>query len=71
MVRVTNEGVTALINAEGVETARLPRFSPAVLTGEVQPQQGLTPYARFGDGPLWALALGLLGLALRGHRRDV
>ena len=43
----------------------------AVLTGEVQPQRGLTPYARFGDGPLWALALGLLGLALRGHRRDV
>jgi len=71
MVRVTNDGVTALINAQGAETARLPRFSPAVLTGEVQPQQGLTPYARFGDGPLWALALGLLGLALRGHRRDV
>ena len=71
MVRVTNDGVTALINAKGAETARLPRFSPAVLTGEVQPQRGLTPYARFGDGPLWALALGLLGLALRGHRRDV
>ena len=71
MVRVTNDGVTALINAKGEERVRLPRFSPAVLTGEVQPQQGLTPYARFGDGPLWALALGLLGLALRGHRRDV
>lgn len=71
MVRVTNDGVTALINAQGEETARLPRFSPAVLTGAVEPQRGLTPYARFGDGPLWALALGLLGLALRGHRRDV
>jgi apolipoprotein N-acyltransferase len=71
MARVTNDGVTALINAQGEETARLPRFRAAVLTGTVQPQRGLTPYARFGDGPLWALALGLLGLALRGHRRDV
>ena len=39
MVRVTNDGVTALINAQGEEMDRLPRFSPAVLRGWCCPSE--------------------------------
>lgn len=70
LLRVTNDGMTALVDHRGQEQARLPRFEAGVLQGEIQPQQGLTPYARFGEGPLWALALGLLLWAVRGHRED-
>jgi apolipoprotein N-acyltransferase len=43
--------------------AKLPQFQEAVLRAEVQPMTGLTPYARFGNYPVVAGALGLLALA--------
>jgi apolipoprotein N-acyltransferase len=61
MLRATNDGVTALIGYDGSVIDRLPQFRPAVLAGSVQPRGGLTPYVRFGNGPL--LLLLLLGFA--------
>jgi apolipoprotein N-acyltransferase len=62
MLRATNDGVTALIDYDGSLLATLPQFQPAVLTGQVQPRTGLTPYLRFGNWPV--LALLWLGVAL-------
>ncbi len=62
MLRATNDGVTALIAHDGTLIGELPQFRPGVLTGRVAPRSGLTPYVRFGNGPVLAL-LGL-GLAL-------
>jgi apolipoprotein N-acyltransferase len=61
MLRATNDGITALIAYDGTLLATLPQFQPGVLTGVVEPRQGLTPYARTGNGPL--LAVLVLGLA--------
>ncbi|MDX1404689.1 MAG: apolipoprotein N-acyltransferase [Woeseiaceae bacterium] len=65
-VRATNTGISAFISADGAVSDTLPQFSSAVATAEVQPRQGLTPYARFGNLPvlllLW-LALLLLSAA--------
>jgi apolipoprotein N-acyltransferase len=61
MLRATNDGVTALIGYDGSVIARLPQFRQAVLSGTVQPRDGLTPYMRFGNVPL--LLLLLLGIA--------
>jgi apolipoprotein N-acyltransferase len=60
MIRGTNTGISALIDAEGRVTARSGLFTREVLRGEIQPQQGHTPAARFGP---W-LALLLAGLLL-------
>ncbi len=70
MLRATNDGVTALIEHDGSVLATLPQFQPDVLTGEVQPRTGLTPYVRFGNGPILAvLWLGVVFIAVL-HRRS-
>lgn len=68
MLRATNTGITALVDARGRVVARAPRFSPAVLRGEVPPMVGETPYVRWGNGPtlLWMSGLALSGLWLGG-----
>ncbi|WP_263144203.1 apolipoprotein N-acyltransferase [Pseudomonas sp. RIT-PI-AD] len=60
MIRATNNGVTALIDPQGRITAQIPQFQPAVLYGEVQPMQGLTPYLHWRSWPLAILCAVLL-----------
>jgi apolipoprotein N-acyltransferase len=67
MLRATNTGITAVIAPNGTVVAQLPPFTQGVLQAEVTAYQGLTPYARFGNGP--ALTLMLLLLAAAIHRR--
>ncbi|WP_220811936.1 apolipoprotein N-acyltransferase [Pseudomonas paralcaligenes] len=69
MIRATNNGVTALIDPQGRITAQIPQFQQAVLYGDVQPMQGLTPYLRWRAWPLVVLCVGLLGWALWARRK--
>lgn len=52
MVRGTNNGISALIDADGSLSAQTRQFKQQVLTGEIQLYSGETPYARFGNGAL-------------------
>lgn len=63
VVRATNTGATAAIDAKGRVTSRLPWFTHGTLVAEVTPMQGMTPYARWGNAPAVVLALGLLAWA--------
>ncbi|MCC6473730.1 MAG: apolipoprotein N-acyltransferase [Burkholderiales bacterium] len=72
MIRATNTGVTAIIDARGRMLARLPGFTEGVLAGSVQPRQGATPYVRTGNAPvlvLCALALAAALAAALGGRK--
>ena len=60
LLRATNTGVTAIIDAGGKVQAEAPQFEVYALSGAVQPMQGMTPYARFGN----VSAIGLVSLAL-------
>ena len=67
MLRATNTGITALIDAQGRVVKRVPAFEPAVLRGEIQPMRGTTPYVEWGNRPVLLLMLLLLlaGLLVR------
>jgi len=68
MLRATNTGMTAIIDAQGHVDAVLPAFETGVLQGSVQAYQGMTPYARFGNWLALGLMAGLTILGLAGRR---
>ena len=57
MLRATNTGITAIIDHHGNVRASLPQFVRRALSGDVQPRQGLTPYARLGNWPVLGFML--------------
>ena len=61
MMRVTTNGVSALIDHKGNIISRSPQFEAHVVTGLVQPRIGSTPYVKWGNYPV--LVLILFGLA--------
>lgn len=71
MVRSTNTGISALIDADGRVLERSGLFSREVVRGTIEPHQGQTPAARLGEGPavLAALLLVLAGVAAGRLRR--
>lgn len=62
LVRVTNTGLTSVINPKGEMLENLPLFSPGVLTAKVALLEGETPYVRFGDWFAWLSTLISLGI---------
>ena len=67
MMRVTNSGITAYIDAQGHIVKRLPQNVDGVLQVDFVPTQGQTPYGHLGNLPLYALLLltAIVGWALR------
>lgn len=62
MVRATNNGISALIDAKGHIIAQAPQFEAATLSGTVELFSGRTPWSRWGDWPLLLLC-GLILMA--------
>ncbi|HWU69153.1 MAG TPA: apolipoprotein N-acyltransferase, partial [Stenotrophobium sp.] len=63
VLRASNTGVSAIIDANGRLQAQTGFFTQEILRGEAQPRSGETPYVRWGDRPLWVLSVILIGLA--------
>jgi len=62
MMRVTTNGVSALINYKGEIMSRSPQFKAHVVSGMVQPRTGATPYVLWGNNPiLLIIFFGLIG----------
>jgi apolipoprotein N-acyltransferase len=70
MLRATNTGATAIIDARGKVAAQLPYLTAGALTGEVQGYEGTTPFIRYGNWPALVLAGLLLLAAVFFRRRD-
>lgn len=73
LIRATNTGISALIGPDGRVRLRSGHYTTEVLRGQVTPRAGQTPYARWRDAPLWALAVLTLLTAVwtrgRGSRQ--
>ena len=66
MLRATNTGATAIINARGEVEAQLPYLTVGALNGQVQGYKGTTPFIRYGNWPaLWLAGLLLLAALLK------
>jgi apolipoprotein N-acyltransferase len=70
MLRSTNTGISAIIDHGGRVRVRSPMFERHVLSGEVVPMEGMTPFARAGNAAAVVPALAaLVGALLLGGRR--
>ncbi|WP_130834385.1 apolipoprotein N-acyltransferase [[Erwinia] mediterraneensis] len=69
LLRSTNNGVTAVVDASGEIQHILPQFTRDVLVARVTPTAGETPYARAGLWPVWIMTL-LAGLVALLRRRQ-
>ncbi len=63
LLRATTNGISAIVDYKGRTIKRSPQFETAVITAQVQPRQGATPYVRFGNLPVLLLVMMLLVLA--------
>jgi len=64
LLRATNTGITAIIDHQGRVQGRLPQFERSVLSGTVQPRQGVTPYVRWLDWPVLMMVAVVAGRCL-------
>ena len=65
MLRVTTNGISAIVDHHGLVRARSRQFEAAVLTGTIQPRTGATPYVRFGNIPVIVLLFLTVFVGLR------
>lgn len=69
LLRVANDGISAVIDHRGEILDTLPNFQPGVLRAEVQPREGLTPYARVGNWLVIVLSFAFVVVAIVMARR--
>ena len=70
MIRAANNGLSAVINWRGGVDHLAPQFTQAVITANIQPRFGKTPYLIYGDRPTFilCLVLGLFGVLLGARK---
>lgn len=69
LARATNTGITAVIAPTGNLKERIPQFETGVLSAEITPMQGATPYVRMGNLPVLIGLGAALGAAYLVDRR--
>ena len=68
MIRSTNNGITALIDHNGLLVEELEPFEEGVMRGELRIMKGETPYYYYGYGPLVLSCLIFVFVLFMRHR---
>jgi apolipoprotein N-acyltransferase len=71
LLRVTNTGVTSLVNAKGEVAQAQPTFTPAVMHSELDILTGETYYVRFGDWFAWGITIISAAILLFNFKRTL
>jgi apolipoprotein N-acyltransferase len=67
-IRSTNTGISAFIGFDGKLLDVGKQFEPELMTADIEPRRGMTPYAGAGNTPIIAICLIIVaGFWLR-HR---
>ncbi|MDM8545397.1 apolipoprotein N-acyltransferase [Candidatus Venteria ishoeyi] len=67
LLRATNTGITAIIDAHGKVVTQMPQFQQGVIRARIQPRSGATPYALEGNIPLLFIMIVFLGIGIILH----
>ena len=67
VIRATNDGLTAFIDATGRIQSSLNRFERGTLTYDVIPADTITPYSKAGEFPLIVLLILILGVSRKNN----
>jgi apolipoprotein N-acyltransferase len=67
LLRATNTGISAIIDADGQLLARTRQSHAEAVSATIEPRTGATPYVRWGNWPVVVVAAALMLLA-RLHR---
>lgn len=62
VMRGTNNGITAMVDHRGNITHQLEQFTTAVLTGEISPRNGETPFSKLASWPIVIFSLLIISL---------
>ena len=68
LLRTTTNGISAIVDAKGKIIQRSPQFEMSVITAQVQPRSGATPYVRFANVPV-LVVLAVMFLAASFYRK--
>lgn len=71
LARSTNTGITAVITPKGDIKVRIPQSETRVLSAEVTPMQGATPYVHMGNLPVLIGLAAALAAVFAGGRRVI
>ena len=71
LLRVTNTGVTSVINPKGEMFRSLPLFTAVAFRAEIALMDGETLYVRFGDWFAWSATLISLAVLLLGREKAI
>ncbi|MCM2679091.1 apolipoprotein N-acyltransferase [Echinimonas agarilytica] len=69
VIRTTNNGITAIIDADGSITDQIPQFEAKVLSAEVNQYRGQTLFSRYGHYPIAILSVLSILIAAITRRR--
>jgi len=69
VVHASISGISGVIDADGDVRDTTDLFVNEIVTAEIAPTAGQTPYVRYGDWLLWGCGLSLIGLALFARLR--
>ncbi|THB69666.1 MAG: apolipoprotein N-acyltransferase [Gammaproteobacteria bacterium] len=64
LIRSTNTGISAIIDADGAVIKRTKQFEQEVATASFMPRAGNTPYVEYGDLPVLILSLTIFILTV-------
>lgn len=69
LLRSTNDGITVAINQYGKVIKKLPQFKQAVLTINLSPAIGTTPFSLWGTSVYWLITLALFIIVLFNYKK--
>ena len=67
LLSAANTGPSGAVSSKGDVQSQLPPMEPGLVIAMVEPQQGLTPYVRWGERPLWLLMVVIVIVRVRSQ----